>query len=116
MKTELWPKIRPGTWVIYADDDAGVQRAKISDVDIRVEDSSYPGGYYYPYGKTAATGAVKIKYGEVEILENLENLITYGPEKLGKLRRAWLTWQAVKSQAAAAKENFTELAQEYRSL
>ena len=116
MKSELWEKVKVGSWVIYADQDAGVWKAKVVEVDIRIYEPGEPSRWGYPYGKTAETGTVKIRYNETEIYENLENLVTYGPVKLAKLKKDWNRWRAGKAEADVYKETFLARIQEYRVL
>lgn len=108
--------MKPGTLVIYADPDHGIFRAKITEIDIRVEDPTVVTRWGYPYGKTATRGTVRIKFDTQEIIENLANLVVHGPAKLAKLRRAWNNWQAAKATATAYEEAYNQLLQEYREL
>ena len=116
MKRELWPKIKVGSWVIYADEYAGVFKAKVIETDIRVYEPGTPSRWGYPYGMTEKTGTVKIRYDTQELIENLANLVKYGPAKFEKLRRAWQEWQTVKRDAEAYREAFLDLAQQYKEL
>ena len=115
MKSELWEKVKVGSWVIYADQDAGVFKAKVIETDIKIYEPGEPSVWGHPYGLTAETGTVKIRYNETELLENLENLITYGPAKLAKLKKDWNRWRAQQASSDALKETFLARIQEYRT-
>lgn len=115
MKHELWPKIRVGSHVIYADEYLGVYRAKVVEVDIEIYEPGEPSRRANPYGLTRETGVVRIQYDTTELIENLENLIAYGPSKLARLRRDWNLWQAKKANAEGLRETFLARIQEYRA-
>lgn len=115
MKRELWPKVKAGSWVIYADEDAGVHKAKVTEVDIKLYEPGEPSRWGHPYGLTKDTGAVKIRYDETEIIENLADLVTYGATKFRQLRQAWEKWQAVKASADSYEEAFQAMRQEFRA-
>ena len=115
MKRELWPKVKVGSWVIYADEDAGVQKARVTEVDIKIYEPGEPSRWGYPYGKTKDTGTVKIRYDETELIENLADLITYGPTKFRKLRKDWTSLAAAKDSFENTREIFMARIQEYRT-
>ena len=98
--------MRRGDWVIYADQYDGVHRAKIVEVDIKIYDPGLPTKWGYPYGLTAETGTVKIRYDTTEKIENLENLLAFIPANLTILKKAWATMVAAKEQAQAITEAF----------
>lgn len=113
MKRALWPQIKVGSFVVYADRYRGVYKAKVTEIDVKVYEPGEPSRWGYPYGKTTETGACKISYNETEILENLENLVAYTPFKLGKLRRAWTKYQDSKATTDLYEEQYLTLIQEY---
>ena len=106
MKSEYWDGMRRGDWVIYANEYDGVHRAKIIEVDIRLYDPGLPSKWGYPYGLTAETGTVKIRYDTTEKIENLENLLAYIPGNISKLKKAWNQMQAAKAKATSITEAF----------
>lgn len=114
MKRELWPKIRVGSFVIYADEHDGVHRAKVVEVDVKIYEPGKPTRWGYPYGLTKDTGTVRIQYDEAKLIHNLADLIAYSPWKLGRLRRAWNKWQAEKAQAEGLRETFLAKVTEYK--
>ena len=115
MKRELWPKVKPGSWVIYADEDAGVHKARVTEVDIKIYEEGAPSRWGYPYGLTKDTGTVKIRYDETELIHNLADLITYGPTKYAKLRKDWQKLMASKATTEAYRETFQARITEYRA-
>ena len=106
MKTELWSKVKRGDYLIYANLDDGVQKAKVTEIDITIEVFEPEYKKEQPYGLTAETGIVKIKVGEIELVENLANLIRFNLRYYRDLRQAWSTWQLAKIETEAYKEAF----------
>lgn len=116
MKRELWRTVKRGTWLIYADEYEGVYRCMVTEVDIRIYEPGTPSRWGNPYGLTAQTGTVKIRYDEGEKIENLANLVAYSSGKLMVLRRDWNRWQKVKASAEAYRETYLARIQGYKEL
>jgi len=116
LKRELWPRVKVGTWLIYADEYEGVFRAKVVEVDVRIYEPGLPSRWGYPYGFTKDTGTVKIQLDSRELIENLTNLVQYSASRLNELRKAWESWQSVKAEAEGYREQFLALAKELRGL
>ena len=112
MKSEYWDGMRRGDWVIYADEYEGVHRAKITEIDIKIYDPGLPSKWGYPYGRTAETGTVKIRYDTTTKIENLENLLAFIPANLTALQKAWATMVAAKAKAETYTEAFLTRVQE----
>ena len=115
MKKALWAKIKVGSWVIYADEYEGVFRAKVVETDLRLYEPGEPSRWGYPYGKTLVSGVVKISYDSKELIENLENLIAYGPGKLARLRRDWNLYQTAKAKSDELNTTYVDRIREYRT-
>lgn len=115
MKRELWKKVKVGSWVIYADQYLGVFKAKVTEIDLMIYTPGEPSRRGYPYGKTADKGVVKIRYDETETIENLTDLIVYGPSKYAVLRRDWTQWQNRKAAAEGFRDTFLERCREYKT-
>ena len=115
MKRELWPKVKVGTWVIYADEDLGVHKAKVTEIDVKIYEPGEPSRWGYPYGKTKDTGTVRIRYDETELIHNLADLISYGPAKYAKLRKDWQKLAASKAETEMIRETFRARILEYRT-
>ena len=114
MKRELWPRVKVGSFVIYADEYDGVHRAKVVETDIKIYEPGTPTRWGYPYGKTSETGTVRIQYDERRLIHNLAELVPYSPWKLGRLRKAWNTYQSAKATAESYREAFLTRVAEYR--
>lgn len=116
MKRELWPKVRVGSFVIYADEYEGVFRAKVTEVDVRIYSERAAERWSYPYGLTEETGVVRILYDGQEKVENLKDLIPYSPWRLGRLRRDWSEYQSAKATSDAYRSTYLARITEYREL
>jgi len=106
MDQQYWDGMRRGDWVIYADQYEGVHRVKIVEIDIKIREETDVTKWAYPYGLTAETGTVKIRYGDEDIIENLANLLAYTPGVINALKKAWNTWKRAEASATAYLEDF----------
>jgi len=114
LKAELWPKVKEGDYLIYADEYDGVFKAKVIETDITIETYEPEYRREQPYGLTAETGYVKIKYNEKELIENLANLIRFVDAWYRRLKKIWDEYQQKKSEAEDELDAFTELRAELR--
>ena len=114
MKAELWDKVKPGAWVIYADEYDGVHRAMVKEIDIRIYEEGEPSRWGHPYGLTKDTGTVKITYDSTEMIANLADLIKYSQVQLRALEKAWARWQSYKISAETRREAFLAMLTEYK--
>ena len=118
MKSELWSKVKRGDYLIYADEYDGVQKVKVTEIDISIEVFEPEYKKVQPYGLTADKGYVKIswKVDEVEhvIAENLANLIRFNLSWFGHLKAAYNKWQEYRATADVFKEVFTDDRAKYR--
>ena len=116
MKAEDWKLVKRHDVLIYATDLIGVVKCEVTEIDIKVEERRPTLHWGYPYGKTADTGALKIKYElngvAQEHVENLENLIRFNQAIYAELIRAYQQWQTYHEAAQTYKEAFTTLIQE----
>jgi len=110
VKRADWGRVKRGDRLIYADEYEGVFQAKVLEVDIRLYEPGEPSRYGYPYGKTEITGSVRIEIEKAgvktELIENLANLIPYGPEKLRALQTLYETLAKYRAAVDASKEEF----------
>jgi len=110
MKRADWGRVKRGQYLIYADVDVGVFKAKVVEVDIRLYEPGEPSRYGYPYGLTKDTGAVKISYIQdkvtQEMINNLAELIIWGPEKFTQLTEIWENLVKYRATVDASKEEF----------
>ena len=110
MKTELWSKVKRGDYLIYADETDGVQKVKVTEIDIAVETLEPEYKKEQPYGLTAEKGYVRIYWKadgiEYNIVENLANLIRFNLTWYTKLKKAYDDWQKVEASARTYKETF----------
>ena len=114
MKSELWSKVKRGDYLIYADEYDGVQKAKVTEIDISIEIFEPEYKKEQPWGLTAETGYVRIKVGEIEIVQNLASLIRFVPSWHDELLRSYKKYEYHKALAEAATEAFTSLRAKYR--
>jgi hypothetical protein len=114
MKSAEWKYVKVGNYVIYADEDDGVHKAQVIETDIKETVEKPYLHFDYPYGKTAETGVVKIKYNENELVANLADLVKFNPTYFRQLEKAWREWQNQKVTAEMLKDEFTALRSELR--
>jgi len=114
MKAAEWKYVKVGNYVIYADEDDGVQKAQVIEIDIKETVEKPTLHFDYPYGKTADSGVVKIKYNENEAVINLANLVKWNPTYYRQLEKAWREWQEYKAAAESLKDTFIELRAELK--
>ena len=114
MDRKLWEKVKPGDWLIYANEFEGVFKAKVTVVDIRIYTPGDPSVWGYPYGLTKDTGTLTMEYAGKERIENLANLIVWSSVKFLALGKAWQRWQTQKATAKGLRDLFVEMIQEYR--
>ena len=118
MKTELWSKVKRGDYLIYADETDGVQKAKVTEIDITVETFEPEYKKEQPYGLTADQGYVKISWKEDELeweaTENLANLIKFNLTYYRRLKARYDTWRSAQATAETYREDFIGLRADYR--
>lgn len=114
MKSELWGKVRVGSWLIYADEYDGVHRVMVKEIDIRIYEPGEPSRWGHPYGLTKDTGTVKIVYDSTEKIENLADLIRYSQVQLRALEKAWARYQSYKASAETHRGAFLAMIAEYK--
>ena len=114
MKSEFWSKVKRGDYLIYANLDDGVQKVKVTEIDITIEVFEPEYKKEQPYGLTAETGIVKIKVDEIELVENLANLIRFNLTWFGHLKAAYDKWQEYRATADVFKEVFIDDRAKYR--
>jgi len=116
MKSKDWKDVKVHDTVIYVREDLGVYKAEITEVDIKIAEPLPTFHYDRPYGLTAETGSVKIKYTkdevEQEIIENLANLIKWNTTNFRELMKAYTDWQTYLALANSYKETFLNMIQE----
>jgi len=106
LKSADWKYVKVGDYLIYADEDEGVKKAQVIEIDIKVEAFEPTWHYDYPYGLTTETGVVKIKYDETELVANLADLIKFNNADFRRLEQAWREWQDEKDEAEDLKDDF----------
>jgi len=110
MKRADWGRVKRGQYLIYADPEVGVFKAKVTEIDLRLYEPGEPSRYGYPYGLTAETGAMKISYVQdkvtQEMIHNLGELIVWGPEKFRQLTELWDALAKYRALVDASKEEF----------
>lgn len=115
-----WGRVKRGSYLIYADPEVGVFKAKVVELDIRLYEPGEPSRYGYPYGLTKTTGAVRISYvteaGTQEMIHNLGELVKWGPEKFRQLTGIWEELVKYRATVDAYKEQFNALVQGWRLL
>jgi len=120
VKRADWGRVKRGNRLIYADEYEGVFQAKVLEVDIRLYEPGEPSRYGYPYGKTEETGSVKIEFEvdrvKQERIENLANLIPYGPEKLRILEEDFNNLTEARATVTAYQQVFVGRVREWKEL
>ena len=118
MKSELWPKVKRGDYLIYADEDDGVQKVKVVEIDITIEVFEPEYKKEQPYGLTAETGNIRIliqKNGKpLQIIENLASLIRFNLSWYNELRNLLSQYGYYKGLAEERINAFTGKRAEYR--
>ena len=118
MKSEDWKRVKVHQWLIYPTETIGVVKCEVIEVDVKIAEPLPTFHYDYPYGKTAETGTVKIRYtlNDVpqEVIENLANLVAYSETAFRELQSAYEKWQQYLGYAENLKENFLTLIQQRR--
>lgn len=114
MKSELWSKVKAGDYLIYADEYAGVFKAKVTEVDITIETFEPEYKKEQPYGLTAETGIVRIRYDETELTENLANLIRFNLTWYTTLKKMWNVYQKHKETMETWLDTFVSKRAELR--
>lgn len=115
MNSELWGKVKVGDWVILANIYDGVIKAEVVEVDVKVAEPLPTFHYDYPWGMTAESGVVKLKYDETEKIENLADLVRYKPAYYTELKKAFDEWQQYKGYEESYKAVFTNLVAERKA-
>jgi len=118
MKSADWKRVKVHQWLIYPGEVVGVVKCEVIEVDVKIAEPLPTFHYDYPYGKTAETGTVKIRYtlNDVpqEVIENLANLVAYSETAFRELQSAYEKWQQYLGYAENLKENFLTLIQQRR--
>jgi len=119
MKSEDWKCVKVHQWLIYPTEIYGVLKCEVIEVDVKIAEPLPTFHYDYPYGKTAETGTVKIKYTLNDVpqeeIENLANLVAYSETAYRELLRAYNEWQAYLNTANSYKETYLTLVEEKRA-
>jgi len=119
MKSEDWKLVKRHDVLIYPTEEHGVLKAIVTEIDVKVEERRPTLHWGYPYGKTAETGALKVKYEvngvEQEHVENLASLIKFNQAIFAELIQAYQQWQNYLVAATTYKEAYTSLIQEKTS-
>jgi len=115
MKSEDWKRVKVHQWLIYPTEIYGVLKCEVIEVDVKIAEPLPTFHYDYPYGKTAETGTVKIKYTLNDVvheeIENLANLVAYSETAFRELLKAYNLWQAYLNTANSYKAEFLTLIQ-----
>ena len=118
MKSELWAKVKRGDYLIYADEDDGVQKVKVVEIDISIEVFEPEYKKEQPFGLTAETGNIRIliqKNGRpLQIVENLTSLIRFNLTWYTMLKKAYTVWQQYKAYAEEYLDAFVSKRAELR--
>jgi len=118
MKSEDWKRVKVHQWFIYPTEIYGVLKCEVIEVDVKIAEPLPTFHYDYPYGKTAETGTVKIKYTLNDVvheeIENLANLVAYSETAFRELLKAYNLWQAYLNTANSYKQDFLTLIQQRR--
>lgn len=112
MKSEDWKRVKRGQTLILARRDIGVVKATVIEIDIEVEVTRPTYRKERPWGLTAESGTVKLRYDDTELIENLQNLTKYTSEVFVRLKKAYDLWRAYYTGAAAYEESFLTLISE----
>jgi len=112
LKSEEWKRVRRGQTLILANTTVGVVKATVIELDVEVEVTHPTYRKERPWGLTAESGTVKLRYGETEIIENLQNLMKYSPGRFAHLARAYDLWDTYTNYAAAYRDAFNTLISE----
>lgn len=112
IKSEEWGRVKRGQTLILANTTLGVLKVTVIELDVEVEVTHPTYRKENPWGLTAQTGSVKIRYNETETMENLQNLMKYSPGLFARLRKAYNDWQQYNDYAVAYREVFTTLISE----
>ena len=112
MKSEDWGRVKRGQTLILANTIVGVLKVTVLELDVEVEVTHPTYRKENPWGLTAQTGSVKIKYDETETMENLQNLMKYSPGRFSNLARAYDLWVTYRNYATAYREAFNTLISE----
>jgi len=119
MKSEDWKRVKVHQWLIYPTEIYGVLKCEVIEVDVKIAEPLPTFHYDYPYGKTAETGTVKIKYTLNDVvheeIENLANLVAYSETAYRELLRAYNEWQAYLNTANSYKETYLTMIEEKRA-
>lgn len=111
MKTDLWKNVKAGDYLIYADEDDGVHKVKVTEINIKVETFDPEYKAEYPYGTTEDKGYVKVYWKEndteQEIVENLASLIRFVNSWYTDLKAKYDKWQLELAEANDEEETFT---------
>jgi hypothetical protein len=89
LKAEDWKLVKVGAYVVFADVYEGPKRGVVRTVDIKIRDPETGGGWSYPYGLTADSGAVEVEVDGALRTLNLRDLLVYGSASFGRLRKLW---------------------------
>jgi len=119
MRSEDWKKVKVHQWLIYPSEVVGVVKCEVIEVDVKIVEELPTFHYDRPYGLTAETGTVKIRYSlndvPQEVIENLANLVTYNETAFRDLLKAYNLWQAYLNTANSYKETYQTLVEEKRA-
>jgi len=119
LKSEDWKRVKVHQWLIYPTETIGVVKCEVIQVDVKIAEPLPTFHYDYPYGKTAESGTVKIKYTINDVvheeIENLANLVAYSETAYRELLRAYNEWQAYLATANSYKETYLTLVEEKRA-
>ena len=118
MKSEDWKRVKVHQWLIYPTEVIGVVKCEVIEVDVKIAEPLPTFHYDRPYGLTAETGTVKIRYTSNDVpqeeIENLANLVAYSETTFRELQSAYDKWQEYKVYSENLKENFLTLIQQRR--
>jgi hypothetical protein len=109
MDSKLWPQVKIGDYLIFADQWEGVFKILVKDVDIRIYDADVPGNWSYPYGLTKDTGTVKVRMDSEERVMNLADLFKWSPSNYDSLLRAWEAYQTAQVEVDKQKTAYLSL-------
>jgi len=116
VKSEEWPRVKPGDRFIRADVYEGPRLVRISRINLQIytksTDPKIPSGWTYPYGLTSTTGTVEIRENEATHIVNLRDLIPYSPAVYDALTRIWTRFQNTLTAHNAVKTELINKIQE----
>lgn len=106
MRSQDWKDVREGQTLILTDQYLGVLKVTVIEVDVAVEVTEPTYRKEYPWGKTATTGTIKIRYDSTETVANLADLIKYKTQTYNMLKRAHDRYLTYQTSADAYLETF----------